>query len=277
MEWIRSNIASFGGDVSRITMFGQSAGAGLIDMYSFAFHADPIATGFGLLSGIAAGGTPPQRAVDTASAWFNLAGAVGCPKSLDNIAATHRCMMEKDPKALMAPLYTDNYVTDGGPTFYPTIDGITVFDNYNGRPSSPGGYLIGNTDYEAGLFLMYRPDWPDSTWRDLNDEYFTCPSARRSLQVARDKQKVWRYRYFGDFPNSRVTNNPPSGAWHGAEVRLPSLSPTRPAHLILTTDSYRCSSTRSTKTSSPPLRSRRPSANTCATALGPSLKTLSTA
>jgi carboxylesterase type B len=29
---------------------------------------------------------------------------------------------------------------------------------------------------------------------------------------------IWRYLYFGDFPNLDLTSNPPSGAYHTAEI-----------------------------------------------------------
>lgn len=218
MEWIRDNIASFGGDASRISMFGQSAGAGLVDLYSFSYTSDPIATGFGLFSGVAHGGSPPAPAADTNTAWRNLAGQVGCPNATDSAEETHTCMMDKDPADLIAPLYTDTFVTDGGPGFGPTADGTRMWDDYSSRESAPGGYLVGNTDYEAGMFLMYRPEWPDIIWRTLNDQLFTCPAARRAKQAASGGHSVWRYRYFGEFPNMAVTHKPSSGAWHGSEV-----------------------------------------------------------
>ncbi|KZL72905.1 carboxylesterase [Colletotrichum tofieldiae] len=51
MEWIRDNIANSGGDVSRVTLFGESAGGSLVDYYSYAYASDPIAKGFILMSG----------------------------------------------------------------------------------------------------------------------------------------------------------------------------------------------------------------------------------
>ncbi|KAG6824898.1 hypothetical protein H0H93_001389, partial [Arthromyces matolae] len=36
VQWVYDNIASFGGDPERITLFGQSAGAMAIDAYTFA-------------------------------------------------------------------------------------------------------------------------------------------------------------------------------------------------------------------------------------------------
>ncbi|KAH6645337.1 Alpha/Beta hydrolase protein [Truncatella angustata] len=50
MKRIRNNVEKFGGDVDRISVFGQSAGAGTIDFYSYAWAEDPIDNGFILLS-----------------------------------------------------------------------------------------------------------------------------------------------------------------------------------------------------------------------------------
>ncbi|KAG6820833.1 hypothetical protein H0H93_011127 [Arthromyces matolae] len=40
VEWVHNNIAAFGGDPSRITLFGQSAGGAAIDAYTFAHPKD---------------------------------------------------------------------------------------------------------------------------------------------------------------------------------------------------------------------------------------------
>ena len=46
IEWIRDNIAAFGGDPNRIVLFGDGSGATSIDFYKFAWTKDPIASGF---------------------------------------------------------------------------------------------------------------------------------------------------------------------------------------------------------------------------------------
>jgi carboxylesterase type B len=45
IEWVHANIAQFGGNPERITIFGQSAGAVAVDAYSFAYPNDTIVKG----------------------------------------------------------------------------------------------------------------------------------------------------------------------------------------------------------------------------------------
>lgn len=54
LEWVRDNIEAFGGDASRITIFGESAGAASVDFYTYAWTQDPIIAGYIEESGTAA-------------------------------------------------------------------------------------------------------------------------------------------------------------------------------------------------------------------------------
>ncbi len=111
--------------------------------------------------------------------------------------------------------------------FGPTVDNKVVFGDYPQRAAT-GQYIqrplfLGNNDYEAGLFKIVaaasNTTLPDLSWAIFNLASFTCPAAdtalARSLHVP-----TYRYRYFGEFPNTRLTLNPSSGAWHGAEIGI---------------------------------------------------------
>jgi carboxylesterase type B len=51
LEWVRDNIASFGGDAANIVGWGESAGATAWNYLDFAFPRDPIVSGIILNSG----------------------------------------------------------------------------------------------------------------------------------------------------------------------------------------------------------------------------------
>lgn len=76
VEWLSQNIGAFGGDPSKITLWGQSAGASAADMYLFAYPDNPLVRATVSSSGVAVG-----RAlnVDFGGSNFSfVARAMGC-------------------------------------------------------------------------------------------------------------------------------------------------------------------------------------------------------
>ncbi len=227
VEWVRDNIPAFGGDASRITIFGQSAGSASIDYYSYAYTKDPIIAGMIQESGTINGfGTVSKTAAN--GAWFNVTAAVGCGSASSNSSDVLACMRTKTPAAILnaIPQAKPGAVTGGLSNFGPAVDDITVFSDYDAR-SAAGNFikvplLTGNADYEAGLFAttaaLANVTYPPIFWTEFDLSVFTCPASERANISIAAGVPTWRYRWFGDFPNLRLTSVPDSGAWHASEL-----------------------------------------------------------
>lgn len=218
MQWVRDNIAGFGGDVNRITMMGQSAGAGTIDHYTYAFADDPIASAFILLSGASDGYNGPVTPERGEETWLTLAENVGCTSSAEDVrekrAAVMGCMMEKPAHEIVDGMARDNI--QGG--FEPLHDGVLIHADHRNMTSAKGSYLLGVANFEGGIHLPVWPNAPKFVIRALGHIVINCPTAERVNKALVEGHPTWRYRYFGEFPNLEATTSPPSGSWHGSEV-----------------------------------------------------------
>ncbi|OBT44866.1 hypothetical protein VE00_05016 [Pseudogymnoascus sp. WSF 3629] len=223
IEWVPDNIRAFGGDPKRISLFGQSAGGGSIDMYSFAYADNPIAAGLVLESGTTAIGT--FTAETTAKSWYTVTTTLGCGDNTTVPATQMACMRTKPTASITAaiPLVNQAY---GSAFFWPTIDEEIVFSDYPVRLAA-GKFakvplLIGNTNYEAGyhrsIASVFDQYLSDAEWDGFNLVSFTCPAATRSAASVAAGQPTFRYRYFGNFPELALTTVPDSGAYHASEV-----------------------------------------------------------
>ena len=217
VEWTRDNIKAFGGDPRRITLVGESAGAGSVDFYSYAWTHDPIVNGFIALSGTAVA----SSANDSATNWLAAATLLGCnpPSNISNTTILS-CMRSQNQTAILKAISTL-------PVFQPSIDNTLVFSDNMARATAGKvirkPYLLGNNDNEIGLFQVtltaagqsFSPSW----WKLQNLFAFNCGAALRA-KLAAKKVPTWRYRYFGDFPNLELAREPKSGAWHGSEIPM---------------------------------------------------------
>lgn len=126
MEWVKNNIAAFGGDVDRIVIFGESAGAAGVDFYNYAWTSDPIIAGSIMASGSTNLGQA-RSATTAANLWNNLAVAAGC-NGTD--AAILACMRTIPIDAFIA---ADTAVSGGGYAAGPTVDVCLHIMHYERR------------------------------------------------------------------------------------------------------------------------------------------------
>jgi carboxylesterase type B len=131
VEWVRDNVAGFGGDPKRITIFGESSGGTSVDLYSYAWREyDPIINGIIAQSGTASftlqlAGSPSNN--NEYAAWYAASAKLGCGGK-EAGAATVDCMRQKSFQEILLAINTD--VTNLLSTnFGPTPDGKLVYYN----------------------------------------------------------------------------------------------------------------------------------------------------
>ncbi|KIM99541.1 hypothetical protein OIDMADRAFT_91883, partial [Oidiodendron maius Zn] len=234
IEWVRDNIAAFGGDPSRITIFGQSAGSASVDYYTYAWASDPIVHSYIEESGSVFGPAPGLGSITAdiaAGSWLSLSSALGCgsPNSTNSSSTTIlSCMKSQSMPAIVSAMATMDASSQSPipSNFGPTVDNVVVFSNYTAQ-SMAGNFstlplLLGNADYEAGLFrildALKNVSLTDAAWDAFNSDTFVCPCATRANFSLANKVPTWRYRWFGAFPNTELTTIPFSGAWHASEL-----------------------------------------------------------
>lgn len=152
VEWLRDNVGAFGGDPSRMVLWGQSAGAMMADYYGFAYPEDPVVTGLIMDSGTAF--TPFFTVNDTARSNFSfVADHVGCSGLGDDPVQQLSCMRSIDGDVIND--FVANYSETGGMpglAFVPVEDNTLIFSNYTERAS--GGMqakIVSSTDSRSLL------------------------------------------------------------------------------------------------------------------------------
>ncbi|KAI1909220.1 hypothetical protein LOZ65_006565 [Ophidiomyces ophidiicola] len=226
VEWLRDNVRAFGGDPERITLFGQSSGSLSIDAYAYAYKHDPIVAGLILHSGTIF--TFPLNTNQLATRhWYNASTLVGCGSEGD----VFNCMMTKTADELKAaaariPAPPNTSAARSQPVFQPVPDGEVVFNNYD-QLSSQGKFaripiIVGHTDQESAFYNISA--WArgtfqtDQQWAEFVTEVFGCTSMKSADYRTRHHIPVWRYRYFGDWDNTRLFPN--SRAYHGVDLHM---------------------------------------------------------
>lgn len=223
IEWIYVNIAAFGGDTSRISIWGQSAGSWSVDLYNFAYPNDSYVAGLIMDSGSAVYISESYDVGHTnfsfVANWFNCPTqyTAGAQAELDCMRTVH----QNDIEAFLK--YWADLDQRPPLTFDPVIDEIVVFTNYTARALA-GNFTktpaIAGTNADEGRSLVaYSPTGVNLTLANLTTEaVFLCSAVVNTDNRYAAGAETFRYLYDGNFSN--ISPRPWEGAYHSSELPL---------------------------------------------------------
>lgn len=172
LQWVRDNIAAFGGDPAQIMVFGQSGGGAKIATLMATPAADGLFQRAATMSGQQVTASGPINATKRTLAWL---GALGL--TAETAGQVRDLPMEK---LLEAASVEDPVLGYGGLYFGPVLDDRNLHRHPFYPDAAPQGLkvpmMIGNTKQET-LGFMGGPDNRNLTWETLPARM--SPSAMR--------------------------------------------------------------------------------------------------
>jgi para-nitrobenzyl esterase len=229
MTWVKNNIAAFGGDVSRVTIGGQSAGAHSVSLHVVSpgsaglFHGAVMESGFASMR---------WRTREEAELQGNeFAALLGCADARQVLSCLRSKSIDQVLRAL--PASREEFIEAGPARWSPVVDGLEIPDQprilyergaFNQVPMIIGvtrdeGWTFVDRSFPAGLtsaqfeaaiekeFGTYAPaflaryrvsDFPspkDALVQVTGDVEFICEAVRIARLVERTRTPVYLYSF----------------------------------------------------------------------------------
>jgi para-nitrobenzyl esterase len=192
LRWVRDNITAFGGDPRRVTLFGESAGAGIVTTLLAAPAAE------GLFAAAIAQSSPATSVYDRGRAERVAVGV------LDKLGIARSEVDRLFDVPVAAILGATQQVFDEVPVrnpgtlaFVPIVDGDLLRDYpvklaQEGR-SLPVPLIIGTNKREAALFRLMRSPLMPITPRAITSMFTQIAAEQPDLQLPTEEQIVSAY------------------------------------------------------------------------------------
>ena len=237
LQWVKANIAAFGGDPKNVTIFGESAGGILVNFLMASPAADGLfakaisESGFGRNGGVPIRGNGARTAEKIATTFATSSGINGAGPD------AARALRALTAQQLSAPV--TGLGDPGIPS--PIVDGKTVIEGpaaaFAAGHEAKVPYIAGGNSWEASLFPQTR-DNPEATLarlgparervlaayggeaagaaQDLTTETMVIEPDRHLARLhTRNGQRAWNY-YFSYVPAAQ--RGQVHGLNHGGEI-----------------------------------------------------------
>ncbi|KAJ5760695.1 hypothetical protein N7520_007851 [Penicillium odoratum] len=143
-EWVHKNIAQLGVIPAQMSLWGQSAGAGSVDIQNFAYPGEPH------VKGLVANPDSALLTLDTR--WTENLGT-NSPLLLHTLAARHELNCPRKVPVSNITAYRGS-LNDSGLKFSPFNDNRVIFNNYTER------YLGKHLSNKPAIFVSRPKPWP---------------------------------------------------------------------------------------------------------------------